>query len=362
MEQHERDGNKDLLASLIGASRALVAVCLLFIAAVAFLVLIEVFGAEKLVSLFYSKPTDSTVAAATASLTPEKPAPKPGWIAPDFFLVSDEQIRYGRELIANTSVYLGPGGKVAAMTNGMNCQNCHLDAGTRYFGNNYSAVAANYPKFRPRSGTVESIERRINDCLQRSLNGRALDSLSREMRAMVAYISWVGSGVEKGTTPPGAGLMELEPLDRPADPVRGDALFKAKCVSCHGADGQGLASSSGNGYTYPPLWGDHSYNIGAGLYRLSRFAGYVKANMPLGATHLNPQLTDEEAWDIAAYVNSQPRPDRDISGDWPDVSKKPFDHPFGPYSDGFNEKQHKYGPFAPIKQAAKKKSTEKKSS
>jgi thiosulfate dehydrogenase len=102
-------------------------------------------------------------------------------------------------------------------------------------------------------------------------------------------------------------------------------------------------------YQYPPLWGAHSYNQGAGLFRMSRFAGYVKANMPLGATWDAPQLTDEEAWDVAAYVNSQPRPKKDIRADWPDISSKPFDHPFGPFADGFSAKQHKFGPFGPIK-------------
>jgi thiosulfate dehydrogenase len=74
----------------------------------------------------------------------------------------------------------------------------------------------------------------------------------------------------------------------------------------------------------------------------------VKANMPLGATYKNPQLTDEEAWDVAAFVNSQDRPNKDLSKDWPDISKKTFDHPFGPFADSYTEKQHKYGPFQPI--------------
>jgi thiosulfate dehydrogenase len=103
------------------------------------------------------------------------------------------------------------------------------------------------------------------------------------------------------------------------------------------------------------LWGNHSYNNGAGLYRLSRFAGYVKDNTPFAqATHKAPALTDEEAWDVAAFVNSQPRPQKDLSNDWPDISKKPFDHPFGPYSDDFNDRQHKYGPFQPIVDARNK--------
>lgn len=274
------------------------------------------------------------------------------WRAPDSTSIprgkDGSLIRYGRELIAHTSYYLGPNGKVLRISNGMNCQNCHLDAGTKPFGNNYSAVASTYPKFRPRSGTKETIERRVNDCLERSLNGQGLDEESREMKAIVAYIKWLGADVPKSESPEGSGLVELPFIDRPARPEKGKILYEKKCVVCHGINGQGIANSEGNGWTYPPLWGDESYNIGAGLYRLSRFAGYIKANMPLGATYESPQLTDEESWDIAAYINSLPRPSKDISKDWPDISKKPFDHPFGPFTDGLDEKQHKYGPFKPI--------------
>ena len=87
---------------------------------------------------------------------------------------------------------------------------------------------------------------------------------------------------------------------------------------------------------------------------MSRLAGYVRYNMPYGASFLKPQISVEESWDVAAFINSQPRPGKDISKDWPDISKKPIDHPFGPYSDGFSESQHKYGPFGPIKAARKK--------
>ena len=101
---------------------------------------------------------------------------------------------------------------------------------------------------------------------------------------------------------------------------------------------------------------EKSYNQGAGLFRMSRLAGYVKANMPFGATYDNPQLTDEEAWDVAAYINAQPRPEHPfLATDWPDISKKPYDHPFGPYRDSFPEAQHKYGPFRPIVAFYKKK-------
>lgn len=281
------------------------------------------------------------------------------WYGPDtasFAGLEEERtllVRYGRELIANTAFYLGPQGSVDHRTNGMNCQNCHLDAGTRPWGNNYGAVWSTYPKFRERSGTTETVVKRVNDCIERSLNGRALDSTSREMRAILAYMEWVGTDVPHGKKPKGTGIVDLAFLDRAADPARGERVFTAKCVSCHNADGQGKKNADGMTYQYPPLWGEHSYNIGAGLYRLSRFAGYVKNNMPQGATHANPQLTDEEAWDVAAYVNAQQHPGRDLSADWPRLAGKPVDHPFGPYADEFSEEQHRLGPFGPIAEAKK---------
>lgn len=272
-----------------------------------------------------------------------------------------EEIKYGRELVARTSEYLGPKGKVLAMSNGMNCQNCHLDAGTKPFGNNYSAVASTYPKFRARSGSEETIEKRVNDCFERSLNGQLLAEDSREMKAIVAYIKWLGADVPKGESPYGAGLMELLFLERAANPATGKIVYEEKCTVCHGKDGAGIANAEGTAWTYPPLWGQNSYNDGAGLFRLSRFAGYIKANMPLGATHDAPLLTDVEAWDVAAYVNSLPRPGKNIAKDWPDISKKPIDHPFGPFADGFSERQHKLGPFKPILVKRKELSDQKSS-
>src|SRR6478752_9541550 len=61
------------------------------------------------------------------------------WKAPDSTKISSlpegELIAYGRELIAHTARYLGPHGTVQAISNGMNCQNCHLKSGTQPFGN-----------------------------------------------------------------------------------------------------------------------------------------------------------------------------------------------------------------------------------
>lgn len=292
------------------------------------------------------------IAAARSALMPTFEKDKL-WKGPDAYLAATDPeaglIGYGRDLIAHTQDYFGPSGLVRPdAINGMNCQNCHLDAGSKPFGNNYFGVQSMYPQMRARSGSLETIPKRINDCFQRSLNGQPLDSTSREMLAIMAYMRWPGTGVPKGEKPKGSGLKDVPFLDRAADPEKGRLVYQAKCTSCHGPDGQGLPMPESARW-YPPLWGEKSYNEGAGLYRLSRFAAYVKANMPFGARFNAPQLSDEEAWDVAAFVNSQPRPAHPfLQTDWPDISKKPYDHPFGPYKDTFPESRHKYGPFQEI--------------
>jgi thiosulfate dehydrogenase len=281
------------------------------------------------------------------------------WQPKDIQLITDTNLKaaveYGQNLIAHTSRYLGPNGSEMQITNGLNCQNCHLNAGTVIFGNNYGSVNSLYPKFRARSGSIENLYKRVNDCIERSLNGKSIDSNGKEMQAIVAYINYIGSNVEKGKKAAGSGLKDLPYLDRAADPQKGSLVYQAKCQSCHQPDGQGMLNNLKTEFIYPALWGSHSFNDGAGLYRLSNFAKYVKYNMPQGATFNKPQLTDEEAWDVAAFVASQPRPHKNVPKDWPDVSKKPVDHPFAPYADDFSEKQHKYGPFKPIVDLQKKK-------
>jgi len=335
------------------AGRAMICVwCILLAPLAAFMLYVVVSSPQQDSSntpLLAAAPSTAVLQKSSGTVSYSWSPPDTSKIAHD---AQGELIRYGRDLVAHTARFIGPRGSVSRGANGMNCQNCHLDAGTRFLGNNYSAVASTYPKFRARSGLVENVEKRVNDCIERSLNGKTLALDSREMKAFVAYISWVGKDVPKQVVPKGAGLYELSFLDRPADRDKGKLVFDNHCVRCHGLSGRGEREPDGIEWKYPPLWGDDSYNVGAGLFRLTRMAGYVKMNMPFDlATSDRPILTDEEAWDVAAYVNSLPRPRKDLSSDWPDISKKPVDHPFGPYADAFSESQHKYGPFNPIKKA-----------
>lgn len=264
-------------------------------------------------------------------------------------------IRYGRELIVHTAKYLGPKGSVAQITNGMNCDNCHINGGTTFFANNFSVTAGSYPKFRKRSNSVVNLVTRINGCFKRSLNGQIPGDSSREMKAMVAYIYWLGKDrKEKPENVAGTETEILSYLPRAADTLQGKDIFMAQCSVCHGQKGEGKFLADGREYLYPPLWGRHSYNHGAGLYQLSKFAGFVKNNMPYGVTYKKPFLSNQQAWDVAAYVNSRPRPAfKELVKDWPDISGKPPDYPFGPYVDTFPESQHKYGPFNPIVLAEK---------
>lgn len=306
------------------------------------------------VSQFSCSETDANKTTVDSSVYKTTWVGAPASEIPYYASKDGKLIWYGHELIANTSTYLGPKGSVMQFSNGMNCQNCHLSAGTKPWGNNYGAVFSTYPKFRDRSGSIETIYKRVNDCFERSLNGIALDTSSKEMQAIYAYIKWLGEDMPKGMTPKGAGIEDLPYLERAADPIKGKTVFEQKCQRCHGADGQGVMNKDGLSYQYPPLWGPHSFNTGAGLFRLTTFAGYVKNNMPFEVDYHSPQLSNEEAWDVAAFVNSQSRPATNLTKDWPDISKKPIDHPFGPYADSFSEQQHKFGPFGPIKEYREK--------
>lgn len=281
-----------------------------------------------------------------------------GWQAPDAdaipFIKNGTQIAYGRALIMHTAGYLGPNGTVAHISNGMDCQNCHTLAGEQLYGNSFAATAITYPQFSARTGTVESLADRVNNCMQRSLNGNSLDTTGKEMQAMIAYINWVGYNVTKNSVPKGTGTEKLAYLNRAADPARGAVVFNNKCSVCHGKNGLGVLAADGRSYTYPPLWGPQSYNVSAGMYRLGKLAGFIKNNMPYGTTYKAPRLSDADAWDVAAYIETQSRPRKLFAGDWPDISKKPVDYAFGPYIDGFNEHQHMLGPFAAIAAVQKK--------
>jgi thiosulfate dehydrogenase len=299
------------------------------------------------------------IAAAPAFAAGASAQTQQVWTVPEIGALprdaSGLQVRRGRDLITATYAHIGPNVAPPKRYAGNNlaCTNCHLSAGTRKFALPLFGLYGDFPQYSARSATEISIEDRLNSCMTRSMNGRPLPNAAPEMQAMVSYIRFLSTGVPPGSRLPGMGAGKMPELTRAADPVRGRAVYERVCAACHNVDGSGVrrsVPSSDLGYMMPPLWGADSFNDGAGMARLSTVANFVHFNMPHGADYLNPQLSVEDAWDVGAYVVSQPRPQRaGLARDFPDRLLKPVDAPFGPYADGFSEQQHKYGPFAPIR-------------
>ena len=284
------------------------------------------------------------------------------WTVPEIGALPDDAhgrvVRRGRDLITATYAHIGP--EVPDPTkrfagNNLACSNCHLQAGTKKFGIPLFGIFDEFPHYSARSGASITIEDRLDSCMTRSMNGKALPRGAPEMQALVAYIKFLSTGVPPGEVLAGMGAGRMPELDRAADPVRGRTIYTRSCVACHGTEGQGMRRSLPTvdlGYLMPPLWGSDSFNDGAGMTRLITAANFIHFNMPHGTDYLNPQLSAEDAWDVAAYVLSQSRPHKaGLDKDFPDLLEKPVDAPYGPYADGFSAEQHKFGPFAPIQAA-----------
>lgn len=266
-----------------------------------------------------------------------------------------DEIIYGRDLIVKTPEYIGPNGSRFKLTkSAMTCGNCHLDAGTRPFGLPLFDTHGLYPQYRSREGRMLSLSERINSCLQMSMVGKPLDENSREMRAMLLYIRFLGGGRKILPRDQDRRLTSISFPEIAASPDRGEVLFQKHCASCHGQDGRGQKNEGGMAFIYPPLWGPESYRVGSSMHRVLILARFIKANMPFGvATAEKPVLSDLEALDIAAFVDSEnlnSRPGAPAGKKFfPIPEFKPIDFPQGPYADPFSEDQHKYGPFADIK-------------
>lgn len=270
------------------------------------------------------------------------------------------KVKDGYYLIAETSLYMGPSAENTEdryTGNNMACANCHLKAGTQAGSASWVGVTERFPQFGGRSNKVGSIEDRINGCMERSMNGEKLPKDSEQMKAIVAYMTWLGDGLPESRKEEYKGYQKINIPNAPVDLDKGKMVYAKECALCHGQDGQGIKRPNDvNGYLYPPLWGADSYNNGAGMNRVITAAEFIKSNMPFGqVTWDNPKLTDEEAYNVAGYINSFYRPIKyGTEKDYPDKKLKPVSTPYGPWADSFSAEQHKYGPFPPIMDFYKK--------
>lgn len=265
----------------------------------------------------------------------------------------DDEIEYGYYLVSASPTTMGPKAndpKLHYTGNHLTCTNCHLDAGTRPGAASWVGVTDRFPQFDGRSNAINTLESRINGCMERSMDGKILPDDSKEMRAIIAYMEWLSDDVPDSRRKEFEGFVKLEIPAVAVDLAKGEQLYVKECTVCHGETGQGQWNADGKSYQYPPLWGPDSYNNGAGMHRVLTAAQFIKANMPFGiATAASPKLTDEEAFHIAGYINSFDRPTlSDLPLDYPDKKLKPVSSPYGPWLDNFSAEQHKYGPFPPI--------------
>ncbi len=261
---------------------------------------------------------------------------------------------YGRKILRDTALYLGPDHEDPAMrysgTN-MACASCHIDVGTRPGTLSLLQADSKYPRPSGRDGKVGDLRDRINGCMQRSMNGKPLPRNSLEMIAMETYIKDLGNQHQAMSE---SHRMPIEPEefrepDRAANVAAGKIVFEERCQVCHGSDGLGLLATGtpAEGYLFPPLWGPDSYNNGAGMTRVLTAARFIKARMPYGQA----DLSDDQAYDVAAYINSHARPIKaNLEVDYPDRTTKRIDSPYPPYADPFPVEQHRLGPFKPIRE------------
>lgn len=197
--------------------------------------------------------------------------------------------------------------------NRLRCTSCHLDEGRRETGS-WVGVFARYPQYRARSGVVETIEFRVNDCFRRSMNGAAIDPAGPDMRDILAYFAFLSGGVPIALPAATSGSRLQRWAAFTADTAAGARVFAASCVKCHGVAGEGTAVA-------PPVWGAQSYNIGAGMSRARAAAEFISRNMPFDAPGT---LADSQAFNVAAYINAHPRPDfRGKENDWPNGDPPP---------------------------------------
>ena len=206
----------------------------------------------------------------------------------------------------------------AYATSALRCTSCHQNDGLKPSAAPLTGAHARYPKYMPRSGAVIGLADRVNYCFTRSLAGNLLPPESRQMNDILAYLAFISRGVPVGTKIAGAdGLISMKDT-LTGDITRGDEVFKSQCVACHQADGRG------NG-PIPALWGPKSFSIGASMAREERAASFIWHNMPQS----NPgSLSPQQAFDVAAYINSHPRPDSPgKESDWP-TGGAPKDVPY----------------------------------
>jgi thiosulfate dehydrogenase len=233
-----------------------------------------------------------------------------------------DMVKLGEAIFTDTKANAG-----AFVGNDLRCANCHLDRGRLANSAPLWAAYLVYPAYRSKNHHVNSFAERLQGCFRFSMNGKAPELGDKVLVALESYAYALAKGAPTGEKLPGQGYPKLA---RPVnlDLAHGREVYASQCAACHGADGEGQKSAGGQ-TVFPPLWGARSYNWGAGMSSITNAAGFIKANMPLSQSNT---LSDREAWDVAAYIDSQERPqDPRFQGSVAETRMQHHDSPFDMY-------------------------------
>lgn len=231
-----------------------------------------------------------------------------------------KSVKLGEQIFVHTKEYAGK-----FVGNTLSCANCHLDAGRRANSAPLWAAYVSFPAYRSKNKHVNTLAERMQGCFRFSMNGKAPPLGDPVLVALESYAYWLAKGASVGEPIAGRGYPKLPAPALKADYARGAQVYAQHCALCHGPGGQG---QSHDGRTvFPPLWGPNSFNWGAGMHDIRNAAGFIKANMPLG---LGGTLTDQQAWDVATFMDSHERPqDPRFAGS---VEATRLEHHDSPYS------------------------------
>jgi thiosulfate dehydrogenase len=303
-------------------------------------------GQQNLMGVVGAKLSVDDIRALAAYIASLRPGDRPeipreaasGWKAvpqaPDSFVPPPEESMpttadYGKMLLFGQRVF-DDTPKYAAnyVGNRMSCRNCHLARGRDSHSAPLWAAVPQYPKYRGKNKKVNTFAMRMQGCFIYSENGKVPPADSDVMVGLLTYAHWMATGLPAGIKPAAAGYPKIANPPQTPSRERGAKVFAAKCAMCHGSDGQGTVVSGET--VFPALWGRDSFNWGAGMHRVNTAAAFIKAAMPFG---LGGSLDDQDAWDVAAFINSHPRPqDPRFKGDT-EATRKAFhkNHPYDFY-------------------------------
>ena len=238
-------------------------------------------------------------------LAPTAPAPAPKKLftpPPESAMPTDD---FGKMVSLGEQIFEHPAQNAPQFVgNQLRCSSCHLDAGRKAGAAPMWAAYVAYPAYRSKNGHVNTFEERLQGCFRFSMNGKVPPLGDKTLVALETYAYWLAKGAPTDSKMPGRGYPKLAKPALPADFARGQKVYEANCALCHAKDGGGQLAADGSA-GFPALWGPDSFNWGAGMGSIKNAAAFIKANMPLSRGNT---LSDQDAWDVATYMDSQDRP------------------------------------------------------